>query len=255
MKKKKGIFSGLHVIHPLTGERVPMWFGNFVIASYGTGAVMAVPGHDQRDFEFATACGLPVRRVIADPKGDDGPMTKAFEDLGPMINSPQPGFDGLEGDAAKHAVITALEEAKAGDRTLNWKIRPWLVSRQRYWGTPIPIIHCPSCGVVPVPERDLPVVLPRDVAFTGTGNPLLTSPSFLEVDCPTCGKPARRETDTMDTFVDSSWYFLRYTDANNEDTCFDASVANRWMNVDSTAAASNMLRCTSSRTFLDQSPA
>ena len=185
MKKKKGIFSGLHVIHPLTGERVPMWFGNFVIASYGTGAVMAVPGHDQRDFEFATACGLPVRRVIADPKGDDGPMTKAFEDLGPMINSPQPGFDGLEGDAAKHAVITALEEAKAGDRTLNWKIRPWLVSRQRYWGTPIPIIHCPSCGVVPVPERDLPVVLPRDVAFTGTGNPLLTSPSFLEVDCPT----------------------------------------------------------------------
>tara|TARA_B100000925_G_scaffold285377_1_gene261627 strand:- start:2997 stop:4676 length:1680 start_codon:yes stop_codon:yes gene_type:complete len=149
-----------------------------------------------------------------------------------MINSPLPGFDGLEGDAAKHAVITALEDAKAGDRTLNWKIRPWLVSRQRYWGTPIPIIHCPSCGVVPVPEADLPVVLPRDVAFTGTGNPLLTSASFLEVDCPTCGEAARRETDTMDTFVDSSWYFLRYTDANNEDACFDADVANRWMNVD-----------------------
>ena len=232
MKKKKGLFSGLHVIHPLTGERIPMWFGNFVIASYGTGAVMAVPGHDQRDFEFATTCGLPVRRVIADGKADDAAMTKAHEDMGPMINSPLPGFDGLEGDAAKHAVITALEEAEAGDRTLNWKIRPWLVSRQRYWGTPIPIIHCPSCGVVPVPEADLPVVLPRDVAFTGTGNPLLTSPSFLEVDCPTCGEPSRRETDTMDTFVDSSWYFIRYVDAKNEDTCFDASVANRWMNVD-----------------------
>ncbi|MEE2667164.1 MAG: leucine--tRNA ligase [Candidatus Thermoplasmatota archaeon] len=232
MKKKKGIFSGLHVIHPLTGERIPMWFGNFVIASYGTGAVMAVPGHDQRDFEFATTCGLPVRRVIADGKAEDAPMTKAHEDMGPMINSPLPGFDGLEGDAAKHAVITALEEAEAGDRTLNWKIRPWLVSRQRYWGTPIPIIHCPSCGVVPVPEEDLPVVLPRDVAFTGTGNPLLTSPSFLEVDCPACGESARRETDTMDTFVDSSWYFMRYVDAKNEAMCFDADVADRWMNVD-----------------------
>ncbi|DAC09338.1 MAG TPA: leucine--tRNA ligase, partial [Candidatus Poseidoniales archaeon] len=193
------MFSGLHVIHPLTGERVPLWFGNFVIASYGTGAVMAVPGHDQRDFEFATACGLPVRRVIADPKGNDGPMKKAFEDLGPMINSPHPGFDGLEGDAAKQAVIAALENADAGDRTLNWKIRPWLVSRQRYWGTPIPIIHCPSCGIVPVPDEDLPVVLPRDVTFTGTGNPLATSSSFLDVACPTCGEASRRETDTMDT--------------------------------------------------------
>lgn len=233
MKKKEGFFSGHYAIHPLTAERIPIWFGNFVIASYGTGAVMAVPAHDQRDFEFASMYNIPIRRVlVADPSTvvDEGMMC-ADESLGFMINSPLDGFDGLFGDDAKQAVIQALERQGKGHKTINWKIRPWLISRQRYWGTPIPIIHCDACGAVPVPEQDLPVVLPRDVVF-GQGNPLETSQSFVHASCPTCGDDARRETDTMDTFVDSSWYFLRYTDANNQYLPFNETIANSWMNVD-----------------------
>ena len=149
-----------------------------------------------------------------------------------MVNSPIPGFDGLYGEDAKKAISDKLQEIGKGKSIVQWKIRPWLISRQRYWGTPIPIIHCGDCGPVAVPEDQLPVELPRDVEFTGKGNPLETSESFLNVDCPKCGKPARRETDTMDTFVDSSWYFLRYTDAMNHEICFDRDVANHWMNVD-----------------------
>ena len=148
-----------------------------------------------------------------------------------MVNSPMDGFDGLYGQAAKDAVCQALEKRSRGHQTINWKIRPWLISRQRYWGTPIPVIHCDDCGAVPVPDEDLPVELPRDVVF-GHGNPLETSETFLNVDCPTCGKPARRETDTMDTFMDSSWYFLRYTDALNDDEAFAKHIADHWMQVD-----------------------
>ena len=234
MGKKKGVPTGSSAIHPLTGEKIPIWIGNFVIASYGTGAVMAVPGHDERDFDFAKKYNIPIKRVLvmnedASPKDE---LESAECDLGWMVNSGLEGFDGLYGDEAKAAVCQALEDQGKGNGTVNWKIRPWLISRQRYWGTPIPIIHCPSCGVVPVPEDQLPVELPKDVVFDGKGNPLETSESFCNVDCPKCGSPAKRETDTMDTFVDSSWYFLRYTDSMQNDVSFNPDVANHWMNVD-----------------------
>ena len=234
MGKKKGVPTGSSAIHPLTGEKIPIWIGNFVIASYGTGAVMAVPGHDERDFDFAKKYNIPIKRVLvmnedASPKDE---LESAECDLGWMVNSGLEGFDGLYGDEAKAAVCQALEDQGKGNGTVNWKIRPWLISRQRYWGTPIPIIHCPSCGVVPVPEDQLPVELPKDVVFDGKGNPLETSDSFCNVDCPKCGSPAKRETDTMDTFVDSSWYFLRYTDSMQNDVSFNPDVANHWMNVD-----------------------
>jgi len=234
MNAKKGVRLGVNAIHPLTGDLIPIWAGNFVIASYGTGAVMAVPGHDERDFDFANEYGIPIKRVLSmeeDGAGDEV-LEKAEVDLGWMVNSPFPGFDGLYGEFAKGAVCDALEKAGKGKRVINWKIRPWLVSRQRYWGTPIPIIHCGDCGAVPVPIEQLPVELPRDVVFDGTGNPLETSSNFVNVDCPDCGKPAKRECDTMDTFVDSSWYFLRYTDAMNLDECFEKEIAGHWMNVD-----------------------
>jgi leucyl-tRNA synthetase len=233
MNKKKGVFSGRYAVHPLTGEEVPIWFGNFVIATYGTGAVMAVPAHDERDFDFAQQYDIPIHRVLVMSENGDAaaPMKKAEVELGWMVNSPMEGFDGLYGSEAKAAVCQALEAKGRGHQTINWKIRPWLISRQRYWGTPIPAIHCKSCGVVPVPEEDLPVELPRDVVF-GQGNPLETSDSFLNVACPTCGGEARRETDTMDTFMDSSWYFLRYTDALNDDQPFAKQVADHWMQVD-----------------------
>ena len=233
MNKKKGVFSGRYAVHPLTGEKVPIWFGNFVIATYGTGAVMAVPAHDERDFDFAQQYDIPIHRVLVMTENGDAaaPVKKAEVELGWMVNSPMEGFDGLYGSEAKTAVCQALEAKGRGHQTINWKIRPWLVSRQRYWGTPIPAIHCKSCGVVPVPEEDLPVELPRDVVF-GQGNPLETSESFLNVSCPTCGGEARRETDTMDTFMDSSWYFLRYTDALNDDQPFAKQVADHWMQVD-----------------------
>ena len=234
MGKKKGVPTGSFAIHPLTGEKIPIWIGNFVIASYGTGAVMAVPGHDERDFDFAKKYQIPIKRVLVMSEdasaGDD--LEFAECDLGWMVNSGIDGFDGLYGDEAKAAVCDALEKRGLGNGTTNWKIRPWLISRQRYWGTPIPIIHCDSCGIVPVPEEDLPVELPRDVVFDGKGNPLESSLTFCKVKCPKCGEDARRETDTMDTFVDSSWYFLRYTDSMQNDTCFSPEIADHWMNVD-----------------------
>jgi len=233
MNKKKGVFSGHHAVHPLSGEQVPIWFGNFVIATYGTGAVMAVPAHDERDFEFATAYDIPIQRVLVMEENGDphAEMKRAETELGYMVNSPIDGFDGLFGQAAKDAVCASLETLGKGEKTVNWKIRPWLISRQRYWGTPIPVIHCQTCGPVPVPESDLPVELPRDVVF-GQGNPLETSESFVNASCPSCGEAGRRETDTMDTFIDSSWYFLRYTDALNDEQPFSQAIADAWMMVD-----------------------
>ena len=233
MNKKKGSPLGKNAIHPLTGEKIPIWTGNFVIASYGTGAVMAVPGHDERDYDFASKYGIEIKRALVMEENTDfsTEMKSAETDYGWMVNSPIDGFDGLYGEEAKSAVIEKLEKEGKGNKTINWKIRPWLVSRQRYWGTPIPVIHCSDCGAVPVPDEQLPVELPRDVTF-GEGNPLASSEDFINVDCPDCGKQARRETDTMDTFVDSSWYFLRYTDARNDSECFTKDIANQWMNVD-----------------------
>ena len=234
MGKKKGVPTGAFAIHPLTGERVPIWIGNFVIASYGTGAVMAVPGHDERDFDFAKKYDIPIKRVLvmAENASAGDELKSAETEMGWMVNSGVEGFDGLYGDDAKTAVCQSLESNGKGIGTVNWKIRPWLISRQRYWGTPIPIIHCDSCGAVPVPEEQLPVELPRDVVFDGKGNPLESSEDFCNVDCPKCGIPAKRETDTMDTFVDSSWYFLRYTDSMQNEICFNPKIANHWMNVD-----------------------
>lgn len=233
MNKKKGVPLGKNAIHPLTGEKIPIWSGNFVIASYGTGAVMAVPAHDERDFDFAKKFSIPIRRALVVSENGDASqeLVKAETEYGWMVNTGRDDFDGLYGNVAITAVIDELIRINKGKRKLNWKIRPWLISRQRYWGTPIPIIHCDECGTVPVPEKDLPVELPRDIVF-GKGNPLETSSEFMQVKCPTCGKDARRETDTMDTFVDSSWYFLRFTDATNNEQCFSRDSANHWMNVD-----------------------
>lgn len=233
LKEKKGVFLGRHAINPVTGEEVPIYAGNFVIASYGTGSVMAVPGHDQRDFDFAVEHDLPIKRVLLEKGVDsEAPIERAFEGYGEMCNSTRHGFDGLTGEEAKAKVVSTLESEASGNGMVQWKFRDWLISRQRYWGTPIPIIHCGSCGLVPVPESELPILLPDDVSFTGSGNPILTSQTFTQVDCPTCGAAARRETDTMDTFIDSSWYFMRYTDARNLDECFSREAADYWMNVD-----------------------
>ena len=233
MNKKKGVPMGKNAIHPLTGEKIPIWSGNFVIASYGTGAVMAVPAHDERDFDFAKKFSIPIRRALVVSENGDASqeLVKAETEYGWMVNTGRDDFDGLYGNVAITAVIDELIRINKGKRKLNWKIRPWLISRQRYWGTPITIIHCDEFGTVPVPEKDLPVELPRDIVF-GKGNPLETSSEFMQVKCPTCGKDARRETDTMDTFVDSSWYFLRFTDARNDQQCFSRDLANHWMNVD-----------------------
>jgi len=234
LKDKKGVFLGRYAINPISGEKVPIYAGNFVLYGYGTGAVMAVPAHDQRDFEFAKRYGIKIKQVLV--KNENGQesenLSGAFTGLGWMINSTESEFDGKFGEDAKTAVINSLEKLGKGKGMIQWKLRPWLISRQRYWGTPIPIIHCKSCGVVPVPEEQLPVLLPDDVEFTGQGNPLTTSISFTNVICPNCGIDAKRETDTMDTFVDSSWYFLRFTDAQNKSKAFEKDVANYWMNVD-----------------------
>ena len=232
LREKKGVFLGHYALNPLTGEEVPIYAGNFVVASYGTGAVMAVPGHDQRDHDFAKKYDIPIRQVLAEEEGKEPKATgRAFEGLGWMVKSGRDGFDGLFGDDAKHAVIQTLENEGNGKGTVQYRLKDWLLSRQRFWGTPIPFIHCESCGVVPVPEEDLPVQLPLDVVFTEdpTGNPLATHEAFVNVKCPNCDADAKRETDTMDTFYDSSWYFLRFTDAMNQSTPFSKINADYWM--------------------------
>ena len=233
LKEKKGVFLGKYAINPLSKEEVPIYAGNFVVSSYGTGAVMAVPGHDQRDYDFAKKYNLPIRRVLIVKQNDDPeePLTSAFEGYGPMVNSPIDGFDGFSGEEAKNAVIESLKKEKLGEGTTQYRLKDWLLSRQRFWGTPIPMIHCDSCGVIPVPKESLPVELPLDVVFTEnqSGNPLDQHSDFVNVTCPECGKMARRETDTMDTFYDSSWYFMRYCDSNNEISPFDKEITDYWM--------------------------
>ncbi len=232
LRDKKGVFLGRYVSNPLTGEAIPIYAGNFVVASYGTGAVMAVPAHDERDFDFAKVHSLDVKEVLIPTKEHTMvTLEAAFTGEGWMVNSGRAGFDGLYGDEARAAVITELEKEGCGHGTIQYRLKDWLLSRQRFWGTPIPFIHCEKCGVVPVPAADLPVSLPLDVTFTEdlSGNPLANHSGFSEVTCPSCGGDARRETDTMDTFYDSSWYFLRFCDAMNEEAAFDKNSADYWM--------------------------
>jgi len=230
--EKRGIFTGRYAINPMNGEAVPIWIANYVLMEYGTGAIMAVPAHDQRDLEFARKYNLPVRPVIQPPGVtlDGASMTEAYIEDGVQINSG--AFDGLPNTEAQVAIARYMEEHGIGRRTVNYRLRDWCVSRQRYWGTPIPIVYCSTCGIVPVPEEDLPVLLPTDVVFRVGENPLATSPSFVHTTCPACGAPARRETDTMDTFVDSSWYMLRFASPHADHAPFDAASVERWLPVD-----------------------
>jgi len=228
--EKKGMPLGISATHPLTGDDVPLWVANFVLMSYGTGAVMAVPGHDERDWEFAKKHGIPIRQVIAPADGTEIDIEAAvFLDKGVLVNSGK--YDGLSSEEAFDAIADHFEQTGHGGRTVNYRLRDWGVSRQRYWGAPIPIIYCDDCDAVPVPEDQLPVVLPEDVEVTGVGSPLREIPEFYEVNCPKCGKSARRETDTFDTFVESSWYFARYACPDNDEAMLDDR-ARYWTPVD-----------------------
>jgi leucyl-tRNA synthetase len=228
-KPKTGVFLGRHVVNPVNGELLPMYVADYVLMEYGTGAIMAVPAHDERDHAFAQAYDLPVRRVVADPEGSE---ELPFTGRGPLVNS-HPDFDGLYKEEALERIVDWLDREGKGHRSVNYRLRDWLLSRQRYWGCPIPIIHCDKCGMVPVPDADLPVVLPDVTDYKPKGkSPLAAAEDWVNVACPSCEGPARRETDTMDTFVDSSWYFLRYTDSHNADAAWDPSVLNHWMPVD-----------------------
>jgi leucyl-tRNA synthetase len=231
--EKEGVFTGAYCRNPFTGENIPIYLANFVLMEYGTGAVMAVPAHDQRDFEFAKEYGLPIR-VVIQPEGQTfkaEDLAEAYIDEGVMVDSGP--FSGLANTEGKEKIATYLEQRGWGKKSIRYRLRDWGISRQRYWGTPIPILYCAKCGVVPVPEDQLPVELPKDVPFTGKGgSPLLESKLFTQVECPTCGGAARRETDTMDTFVDSSWYFLRYVSPTFASAPFDSGKARYWMAVD-----------------------
>ncbi|PPK72364.1 leucyl-tRNA synthetase [Methylobacter tundripaludum] len=227
--EKRGIDSSIKALHPITGEQVPVWIANFVLMGYGTGAVMSVPAHDQRDFEFALKYGIAIKQVIfAKDGGDDDCSEQAYTVKGVLKNSG--AFDGLTSEQAFAAISETLEKDQKGQRKTNFRLRDWGVSRQRYWGAPIPVIYCDDCGTVPVPERDLPVELPRDVVLDGSQSPLVAHPTFSHTTCPTCGKAARRETDTFDTFMESSWYFARFA-GNNPDSMLDQS-AKYWLPVD-----------------------
>jgi leucyl-tRNA synthetase len=228
--EKLGFHTGVSAKHPFTGALLPVFIANFVLTEYGTGAIMAVPGHDQRDFDFATKYGLPIPRVVARSAGDaDAPLSEADSGDGVLVNS---GFlDGMAVDDAKRAVISRAEREGWGEGKTVWRLRDWGVSRQRYWGTPIPFLHCESCGVVPVPKDQLPVTLPEDVDFATPGNPLDRHPTWKHVSCPKCGGAARRETDTLDTFINSSWYFLRFA-SQPADKPFDPAEVAAWMPVD-----------------------
>ncbi len=230
--EKEGVFTGSYAKNPLTGDKIPVWMGNFVVADYGSGMVMAVPAHDQRDFEFAKKYKIPIKIVVSpvDEKLSSNTMEEAYTGPGNLINSE--GFDNLESVEAQEHITNALAAKKLGGKTTNYKLRDWLISRQRFWGTPIPIVYCEKCGIVPVDEKDLPVVLPDDIKFTSERNPLIDYKPFVETKCPKCSGKARRETDTMDTFVNSSWYFLRYCDAHNEKAIFEPKKAAYWMPID-----------------------
>ncbi len=251
-QEKEGVFTGKYALNPLTGDRVPIYVANFVLMEYGTGAIMAVPAHDQRDFEFAAKYGIPLKTVIRPseavhsispeqkekiaawleagcPANGEG-MRAAFVEPGVQMNSG--AFDGLPSRDGIQKIAVFVEEQNFGKRTIQYKLRDWLLSRQRYWGTPIPVLYCETCGMVPVPDDQLPVELPKNVDFSKQGNPLLSATDWLHAPCPKCGRMARRETDTMDTFVDSSWYFLRYIDSHNTSLPFDRARADKWLPVD-----------------------
>lgn len=231
--EKDGVFTGTYAINPVNNEKIPIWTSDYVLYEYGTGAVMAVPTHDQRDFEFAKKFKLPLRVVIKPENSEISAetMKEAFIEVGFMTNSAQ--FDGMKSDKAIKAIGDWLSEKKTAQWKVNFKLRDWLISRQRYWGAPIPVIYCDCCGIVPVPDKDLPVKLPKNVKFTGKGeSPLAQCEEFVKTKCPKCGKPAKRETDTMDTFICSSWYYLRYADARNDKAIFDKSKIDYFMPVD-----------------------
>ncbi|BAS28526.1 leucyl-tRNA synthetase [Limnochorda pilosa] len=230
--EKEGVPTGAFCINPVNGERVPIWVGNYVVSEYGTGAVMAVPAHDPRDLEFARAYGLPVRVVIRPPQGelDEATLSEAYVDPGVMVRSGP--FDGTPSQEGKAQVIAYLEERGVGRKTVNYRLRDWLISRQRYWGAPIPMVHCPHCGTVPVPEEQLPVLLPASLTDRAGGTSLADDPDFVRTTCPSCGGPARRETDTMDTFMCSSWYYLRFTSPKEADAPFSRAAVDYWMPVD-----------------------
>lgn len=232
-KPKRGIPTGGKAINPFSGEEIPIWIADYVLYEYGTGAVMGVPAHDARDFKFAREQNLPIMVVIVPPTNvetSQESLQQAYTEPGILINSSS--YNGLSSSDAKQAIVEYAEKEGFGKSRVQYRLRDWLISRQRYWGAPIPVIHCADCGIVPVPEQDLPVLLPEDVEFTGRGgSPLAKLESWVNVTCPNCGKPAKRETDTMDTFIDSSWYFLRFTDAKNEQQIFDSQKTNDWMSV------------------------
>ncbi|MBD8683562.1 leucine--tRNA ligase [Pseudomonas sp. CFBP 13719] len=231
-QEKRGMPTALFVEHPLTGEKLPVWVANYVLMHYGDGAVMAVPAHDERDFEFALKYDLPIKPVVRTSAGDltPAPWVAAYNEHGPLINSGE--FDGLDFEGAFDAIEVALIKKDLGKSRTQFRLRDWGISRQRYWGCPIPIVHCDACGDVPVPEDQLPVVLPEDVVPDGAGSPLARMPQFYECSCPKCGAPAKRETDTMDTFVESSWYFARYASPHYEGGMVDPAAANHWLPVD-----------------------
>jgi leucyl-tRNA synthetase len=230
--EKRGMSLGIDAIHPLTGKKVPVWTANFVLMDYGSGAVMAVPGHDQRDWEFATKYNLDIVQVIkpADKSVEVDISKEAYTDKGVLINSGN--FDDLEFDIAFKAIASELEKLGKGKTTINYRLRDWGVSRQRYWGAPIPVVNCDSCGAVPVPEDQLPVLLPEEVEFDGSGSPIKKMRSFIDTKCPSCGKDAERETDTFDTFMESSWYYARYASRGTENAMLDPEKANYWLPVD-----------------------
>ena len=233
VNEKTGVFIGKYAINPFTKKEIPIYISDYVLMGYGTGAVMGVPAHDQRDFEFATKFGIDIIPVVdpGDPEIDLNNLKEACAAEGTLINSGE--FNGMNNRDAIGKFIEIVEEQGIGKKTVNYRLRDWLISRQRYWGCPIPMIYCEDCGWVPEKEENLPVMLPTDVEFTGKGeSPLTTSKTFGDTVCPICGKPAKREMDTMDTFLDSSWYFLRYCDPKNDKAPFDPKKAEYWMNVD-----------------------
>jgi len=228
-EEKEGVFLGVYATNPANGEKLPVWSANYVLYEYGTGAIMAVPAHDQRDYEFALKYQLPIKYVVRPSEGDL-PKDKAYEEEGVLIDSG--AFSGMPSQEAKKSITSWLKERGHADFRITYRLKDWNISRQRYWGTPIPIIYCDRCGTVPVPEEDLPVLLPKNVSITGHGNPLETVEDFVNTTCPKCKGPAKRETDTMDTFFDSSWYFLRYCDPKNEKEIFQKEKVAFWMPVD-----------------------
>jgi leucyl-tRNA synthetase len=231
LMEKTGVPTGAYAINPLSRERIPIWVTNYVLAEYGTGAVMGVPAHDERDFDFAKKHALPIAQVITTADGTlRAPLHEAYVEDGKLIASGE--YIGMKSPAARRAIAARLEAMGRGKTTTNYRIRDWLVSRQRYWGTPIPMIVCPTDGIVAVPDDQLPVLLPKDVKFTGQGSPLANDSDFMNVTCPKCGGPAQRDPDTMDTFIDSSWYFVRYLDPHNDRKPFDEALASAWMPVD-----------------------